>query len=89
MKKIFLTLLLFLTSCATNYHPVGFFGDGYSEIVMNTDSFLVTFKGNSHTSSETTMRFALLRASELTLSNGYKYFTVISSQDQSSSHIVI
>lgn len=86
MKKIYLLFLLFLTSCATTYHPVGLLGDGYSEIVMNKDSFFVTFKGNSHTSSEMAMRFALLRASELTLASGYNYFTIISSQDQSSSY---
>ncbi|HSX14269.1 MAG TPA: hypothetical protein VLE96_07630 [Chlamydiales bacterium] len=86
LKKPFLALILFLTSCATTYHREGFFGDGYSEIITNRDSFIVTFKGNEFTSAENALRFALLRASELTLANGYNYFAVISEIDRSSSY---
>lgn len=86
MKKFFPAILLFLTSCATSYHREGLFGDGYSEIITNPDSFIVTFKGNAQTSPETALRYALLRASELTLNHGYNYFVVISSTDRSSSY---
>lgn len=88
MKRLLLTIpsVLFLTSCATGYHSQGFLGDGYSEIVTNSDSFIVTFKGNAYTSREKALRYVLLRASELTTTHGYKYFAVVSSTDQSSAY---
>ncbi|HSX11744.1 MAG TPA: hypothetical protein VLF94_08525 [Chlamydiales bacterium] len=77
------TLLpLLLVSCSTSYQSAGFFGGGYSEIITANDSFLVTFKGNGYTSQEKVIKYALMRASELTLQNGYKYFAVVSSMDQ-------
>lgn len=87
-RSLLLTIptILFLTSCATGYHSQGFFGGGYSEIITNPDSFIVTFKGNTYTSQERALRYVLLRASELTIKNGYKYFVVISSLDQTSSY---
>lgn len=86
MKKFFPAILLFLTSCASTYHREGLFGDGYSEIITRPDSFIVTFKGNAQTSHETALRYALLRASELTLTHGYNYFVVTSSTDRTSSY---
>jgi hypothetical protein len=75
---------LFLASCSTSYQEVGFFGGGYSEIARAKDSFIVNFYGNQFTSSNNVMKFALKRASELTLQNGYKYFYVDSTQDKTS-----
>jgi hypothetical protein len=80
-----ITLVIFLGGCATGYHSRSFNG-GYSEIMTNQDSFIVTFSGNRYTSGERTMRYALLRAAELTLNNGYKYFAILSSVDQTSSY---
>lgn len=89
MKRIHsltIPVILFLTSCATGYHSQGFLGGGYSEITTNPDSFIVTFKGNGYTSQERALRYVLLRASELTIKNSYKYFVVVSSLDQTSSY---
>ncbi len=72
----------FLVSCSTSYQAAGF-GGGYSEIITSSDSYLVTFRGNGYTTDETVMKYALMRASELTLEHGYRYFTVLSSTDQS------
>ncbi|MES2199861.1 MAG: hypothetical protein V4489_06810 [Chlamydiota bacterium] len=88
MKKILtssVVVIVFLTGCSTTYHSQGFFG-GYSEIQTNPDSFIVLFKGNRYTSSEKVMKYVLLRASELTIQNGYKYFVVLDSSDQSSGY---
>lgn len=74
----------FLSGCATAYQKEGFFNGGYSEIVAGPDSFIVTFRGNSSTSRERVSKLSLLRASELTLQNGYKYFVILSSSDASS-----
>jgi hypothetical protein len=74
-----------LVSCSTGYHSRNFAG-GYSEIRTNPDSFIITFTGNSYTSSERVFKYSLLRASELTLKNEYAYFIIVSSVDQSSSY---
>ena len=80
-----LPIVIALTGCATSYHRLNYTGEGYSEILTNPDSFIVTFKGNVCTSPETVAQYALLRAAELTLKNGYKYFIVNSSIDQTAS----
>ncbi len=67
-------------SCATKYHPNSISG-GYSDFRVARDSFVVTFYGNDFTSSETVLKYALKRASELTIQNGFSYFSVIDSQD--------
>ncbi|MGL5264341.1 MAG: CC0125/CC1285 family lipoprotein [Candidatus Rhabdochlamydia sp.] len=83
--SILTAAFLLLSGCATSYKALGFNG-GYSEIRKTPDSFMVTFTGNGYTSQEKVMQYALRRASELTLQNGYKYFSVISSTDQTKSH---
>ena len=79
-------LAIFLGACsATGYYARGYSG-GYSEIRMNPDTFVVTFNGNGRTPSDTVLRYALLRASELALQNGYGYFVVTASEDKTSSY---
>ena len=73
--------LLLLAGCSTSYHQKGFFGDGYSDYRVNQDKFAVIFRGNEYTDSEDVRRFAMMRAAELTLQNGFRYFTVISEKD--------
>ena len=48
---------------------------------MNQDKFAVTFRGNEHTDAEDVRRFAMLRAAELTVQNGFSYFKIISEKD--------
>ncbi len=83
-KIIFSVFFLVLGGCATGYHALNFNG-GYSEIMMNPDAFCVTYHGNQHTSSVDATRYVLLRASELTLQQGYRYFSIVSWTDQTSS----
>lgn len=85
LSYILSSTLLLLPGCSTNYKASGFNG-GYSEIKTTPDSFIVTFTGNGFTTHEKVMQYALKRASELTLENGYKYFSVISSKDHSKSY---
>ena len=75
------TMLFILAGCATPYQPVGF-GGGYSETQLAPDVFRVYVRGNGYTSMERAQDFALLRAAELTLQQGFKYFAII---DESSS----
>ncbi|MDJ0651440.1 MAG: hypothetical protein QNJ27_00260 [Simkaniaceae bacterium] len=74
--------VLIFTGCATSYQPEGLDG-GYSETLMAHDTYIVTFKGNEFTSHEQSIRYALKRASELTLYSGYKYFSISSSVNHS------
>lgn len=77
MKYIYLLLLtVIISSCATSYQRKTYH-NGYSDLQMDKNLFQVSFKGNSQTSMERAVDFALLRASELTLINGYRFFTII------------
>jgi len=77
MKNILFifTVTFLLSSCATSYHRKSFTG-GYSEIQMDKNIFKVSFRGNSKTTMERAVDFTLLRSSELTLRDGFKYFTI-------------
>jgi hypothetical protein len=72
-----------LASCATPtvYGPAGADGYGYREQRIEADRFMVTFAGNSATSSELVGDAALRRAAELTLAEGFDWFEVVSRTD--------
>ena len=75
-KKILSILLLVLIiGCSTPYQKAGFKG-GYSEIKVNDKTWKVDFKGNGYTSSRTVENFALRRAAELTIEQGYSHFVL-------------
>lgn len=80
MRILSLLLALTLTACATPYQPEGFSG-GYSETQLDTDKFKVNFRGNAIIQSDVVNDYALLRASELALNNGFNYFEILSSKD--------
>lgn len=69
-------LILTLGGCATSYQSTGLTG-GFSETRLAEDMFRVEFTGNGFTRGERASDFALLRASELTLDNGYRYFVIM------------
>jgi hypothetical protein len=50
---------------------------GYSEVRVEPTRYRVTFQGNSLTSRETVEGYLLFRAAELTVQNGYDWFTVV------------
>lgn len=66
--------------CATPYKSAGIMG-GFSQRRLAEDMFRVNFRGNGYTSRERTQDFAMLRASELTLENGFKFFAVIDEEN--------
>lgn len=77
---LFIALVL-LSSCATGplYSPAtGPDQAGYSETRLTDTRYRVTFVGRSSTSADQVSNFALLRAAELTLENGYDWFRVVS-----------
>jgi len=80
MKPIILTIstlfILLFSGCSTKYGQQSFKG-GYSETRLSENIFIVTFKGNAFISKEEVSDYLLLRNSELTLNNGYKYFAIV------------
>mgnify|MGYP006080538307 CR=1 FL=1 len=68
------TLILLLTSC-TPYQSAGFTG-GFTEAQLSETVWKVKVNGNGLTAKSTIDDYALLRASELTLEEGYRYFIV-------------
>ncbi|MET0273035.1 MAG: hypothetical protein ABW360_08600 [Phenylobacterium sp.] len=50
---------------------------GYSELRVETNRFRVTFAGNSLTSRETVESYLLFRAAELSVQNGYDWFSIV------------
>jgi hypothetical protein len=71
-----------LASCATSYQPQSFTG-GYSEYLTAPDEAVITFHGNGYTSAERVGQMTALRAAEVTLQHGYRYFIATGIFDQS------
>ena len=66
-----------LVACATEtpYKPAESRGEyGYAETPLGDNRYRITFVGNSSTPAETVQDYALLRAAELTLAQGYDWF---------------
>lgn len=79
---IVLLTTLCLAACATTptvYAPasVTSSGTGYSEVRIEADRWRVTFEGAGDATEAEVERFALRRAAELALQNGYEWFEVV------------
>ena len=81
MKNL-ITLLsvILLSSCATSYQSEGMTG-GYVDTQLSETLWKVSVNGNGYTSQSKVGDYALLRASQLTIDKGYKYF-IIANQNQ-------
>ncbi len=79
MRKLFWTLFTvsFLVGCATEYGAKSFWAGGFEETQLAPDVYRVTFSANDSTTMVRTSDFALLRAAELALENGYPYFEIL------------
>lgn len=66
-----------LAGCATGYYKEGFFWNGYSDQKLEKDEFLITYRANEHTPQETVREYALRRAAEVTLEQGFRYFSLV------------
>ena len=80
MRKLLLSTfcILSLSACATGpsaYGPAqSASGEGFSNTQIEKDRFRVTYTGRS---AEEAQDFALLRASEIALAEGYSHFRII------------
>ncbi len=72
---------LMLAACATvgpaSYGPVDQKGFGYEETQIESDRYRITYRGSGGMGPEQVEDFALLRAGEIALANGYDWFRVI------------
>jgi hypothetical protein len=79
---ILLLILVILIGCSTPYQKNSLLG-GYSDTRLQENVFTVNFRGNAYTGRERSSDFALLRCAEVTIENGFKFFTIEdSSQEQ-------
>lgn len=76
LQKVLLLSLLFFSSCATSYQPVGFSG-GYSDVQLDRNTFKVSFSGNGYTGRSRVESYLLYRCAELTAQQGYDYFVIL------------
>lgn len=81
-KKFILILALMISACSTSYKGEGLMG-GYSDIRIDENVFVVTFKGNTHTDDEKAVDYTLLRSAELALKNDFKYFVIVDRESYS------
>ena len=82
LSRLAIIFILMVTGCATTYQSKGLTG-GYSDTQLDKDVFRINFRGNAYTSGERAQDFVLLRASELTLENNFKYFAIIDTSSSS------
>jgi len=89
MKRLLIigAAALALSACATAtpYQPAQpghSQAGGYSEYRVESDRWRVHFAGNSLTSRETVETYLLFRAAELTVQNGYDWFSVVNRQTE-------
>ncbi len=70
--------------CATPYQQSSFRG-GYSDTRIDSNTVMVSFKGNGFTGRQKVESYLLYRCAEVTLNDGYDYF-VLASEDTESKH---
>lgn len=85
MKKylyviIMLLIIILLSSCATTYNTTKL-SEGYQDQQISTDTYLIRFLGNSHTSNYTAYIFFLTRAAEIAIQHGYSGFYLLETKD--------
>lgn len=86
MKRLFLIMgiLISLAACATPYEqarkPTA---EGYFDTNLQDKVYDVTFNGNSDTNFKIAKDYALLRAAEVCLENGYQTFQIINTENNS------
>ena len=82
--KYVLALTLVLTACGS-YGPYSFWrnGTGYSDTRLAENRWQVVYRGNGLTDPVRVIDFTLLRAAELSVNHGYKYFVLSAAVDAS------
>lgn len=82
MKILSMVLCAFLVACSS-YGPAGGSGTGYRESQLEPSIYRVIFRGSGNDRYDEVEEMALLRCAELMKQNGYPYFVVLLSSEQS------
>lgn len=69
--------------CSTPYQEMGFTG-GVTAQQITASTFRIVARGNAYTGKTRVQDYALLKAAEVTKSNGATHFVVVSSEEASS-----
>ena len=84
-KTLFLICIVpLLISCATTYQP-NQNGTGYEDVALAEDRFAITFTSNTKNDFTAVKDLALRRAAEVTINQGYEYFTVTKEEQKQTS----
>jgi len=81
LSAVIAACVIGLGACATPYQEMGFTG-GVSATQLTADTFQIVAEGNGYTSTATIERYALRKAAEVTIANGYDLFVIASAADQ-------
>ncbi len=81
LSTIVAACILGLGACATPYQEMGLTG-GVTATQLTADTFQIVANGNGYTSTATIERYALRKAAEVTVANGYDLFVITSAADQ-------
>lgn len=81
LSAVVAACILGLGACATPYQEMGLTG-GVTATQLTADTFQIVATGNGYTSTATIERYALRKAAEVTLGNGYDLFVIASAADQ-------
>lgn len=74
--------IMLLNACAATYHAAEDGSSGFRDFKVDKGIFYVEYTESSNRSWDTVRNFALKRCAEITKENGYKYFDVISKDEQ-------
>jgi hypothetical protein len=74
--SLVLMAVILLCACSTPYQRDGFRG-GHSDLLLDSNTYRVSFRGNGYTSSDKVETYLLYRCAELTVNKGFDYFVII------------
>jgi hypothetical protein len=70
-----------VAGCATKYQEMGLTG-GFTDKMIDQNTGIVVISGNGFTSEEKVRSMLMLRASEMTIQNGHRKFSLLTIEDQ-------
>lgn len=85
MERMFcfaICIMATLAGCASGYRPAGL-GGGYSDSPLGNGMYRVSYTGNAYTDPGYAADMAMLRAAEVALAGGYRYFSIVQSGNDS------
>lgn len=82
-RALLLVAAMLTVTCGCSSYQLSGASNRSSVELVSPDTFAVNFCGNAYMSREDVDKFALQRASEMALSKGYAYFSVVDKQDDS------